>query len=303
MSAGSVSYRHLWFPLGAVSIWGGNTVISKMSAGVIAPEDISFYRWVLAALLMSPFLARQTWAARARIRPHLGKILVLALLGMVLFQSLAYFAAATASATSMGIIASLMPLLTLVLSIRLLSEPPTVGTLAGGILSLFGLAVLLGRGHPLNLLDQGVVIGDLLMLLATIAYGLYGVMLRRWALPLRTWQLLYMQVLMAVVLLFPGFVLGHHSPITRANLPILLYAGIAASIISQFLWMRGVAHLGASRCAIFVNLMPVLTVIIAVAALGEPLHGYHAVGGIITLAGVIMAQIFKQRLRWRVRAG
>lgn len=292
-------YKALWFPLGAVLIWAGNTVISKMSASVIAPEDISFYRWVLAAALMSPFLARSTWAVRAQIRPHLGKILVLALLGMVLFQSLAYFAAATASATSMGIIASLMPLLTLVLSIKLLSEPPTIGTLAGGLLSLFGLAVLIGRGHPQNLFEQGVVTGDLLMLLATIAYGLYGVMLRRWALPLRTWQLLYMQVLMAVVLLFPGFVLGHRSPITRDNLPILLYAGIAASILSQFLWMRGVAYLGASRCSIFVNLMPVFTVIIAVAALGEQLHGYHAVGGLITLAGVIMAQVFKQRLRWR----
>ncbi|WP_288393107.1 DMT family transporter [uncultured Herbaspirillum sp.] len=294
-----LSYKSLCFPLGAVLIWAGNTVISKMSAGVIAPEDISFYRWVLAAMLMSPFLARPTWAARAQIRPHLGKILVLALLGMVLYQSLAYFAAATASATSMGIISSLMPLMTLVLSIKLLAEPPTVGTLAGGILSLFGLAVLIGRGHPLALFEQGVVAGDLLMLAATVAYGLYGVMLRRWALPLRTWQLLYLQVLMATLLLFPGFLLGHHSPITRANLPILLYAGIGASIISQFLWMRGVVHLGASRCAIFVNLMPIFTVIIAVLALGESLHGYHALGGSITLVGVMLAQVFKQRQRWR----
>lgn len=295
--------KYIWFPLGAVLIWAGNTVISKISAGLIAPEDISFYRWVLAALLMSPFLARPTWALRAQIRPYLGKILVLALLGMVLFQSLAYFAAATSSATSMGIITSLMPLLTLLLSIQLLSEPPTVGTVAGGVLSLLGLAVLIGRGHPLALFDNGVVVGDLLMLLATVSYGLYGVMLRRWALPLKTWQLLYMQVLMAVLLLFPGFVLGHHSPINGENLPILLYAGIAASIISQFLWMRGVAHLGASRCSIFVNLMPIFTVIIAVLALGEDLHGYHAVGGAITLAGVLMAQMLKQRLPGRARAG
>ncbi|MFX7752008.1 EamA family transporter, partial [Acinetobacter baumannii] len=60
-----------------------------------------------------------------------------------------------------------------------------------------------------------------------------------------------------------------------------------------------VQYLGASRCAIFVNLMPVFTVIIAVVALGEQLHGYHAIGGLITLAGVILAQVFKQRLRWR----
>ncbi|MBB5391080.1 MULTISPECIES: DMT family transporter [unclassified Herbaspirillum] len=295
--------KYVWFPLGAVLIWAGNTVISKMSAGVIAPEDISFYRWVLAAALMSPFLARSTWHARAQIKPHLGKILVLALLGMVLFQSLAYFAAATSSATSMGIIASLMPLLTLLLSIQLLSEPPTVGTVGGGVLSLFGLAVLIGRGHPLALFDQGVVMGDLLMLLATISYGLYGVMLRRWALPLRTWQLLYMQVLMAVLLLFPGFVFGHHSPVTADNLPLLLYAGIAASIVSQFLWMKGVNHLGASHCSVFVNLMPVFTVAIAMLALGEELHGYHAIGGGITLAGVLMAQMLRQRLPGRAKAG
>lgn len=295
--------RYIWFPLGAVLIWAGNTVISKMAASVIAPEDISFYRWLLAALLMSPFLARQTWRDRARIRPHLGKIAVLGLLGMVLFQSLAYFAAATSSATSMGMIVSLMPLLTLLLSIRLLSEPPTLGTFAGGLVSLAGIAILIGRGHPMQLFEHGVVVGDLLMLLAAVFYGLYGVLLRRWALPLPTWQLLYMQVLTAVVLLFPGFVFGHHSPVTGDNLPILLYAGIAASIISQFLWMRGVAHLGANRCSIFVNLMPVFTVIIAVAALDEELHGYHAVGGLVTLAGVIMAQALKQRLTLRARSG
>lgn len=294
--------KYIWFPLGAVLIWAGNTVISKMAASVIAPEDISFYRWLLAAVLMSPFLARPTWRDRARIRPHLGKIAVLGLLGMVLFQSLAYFAAATSSATSMGMIVSLMPLLTLLLSIRLLSEPPTVGTVVGGLVSLAGLSILIGRGHPLQLFEHGVVVGDLLMLLAAVFYGLYGVLLRRWALPLPTWQLLYMQVLTATVLLFPGFVIGHHSPVTADNLPILLYAGIAASIISQFLWMRGVAHLGANRCSIFVNLMPVFTVIIAVAALDEELHGYHAVGGAITLAGVIMAQALKQRLALRARS-
>lgn len=281
-----MQYKYIGFPLGAVLIWAGNTVISKMSAGVIAPEDISFYRWVLAAILMSPFLAKPTWERRRQIKPYLGKIITLALLGMVMYQSLAYFAAATSTATSMGMIASLLPLLTLLLSSLFLGEPPTIGTLLGGILSLFGLAILIGKGHPVQLFENGVVVGDLLMLVATISYALYGVLLRRWALPFKTWQLLYLQVLTAVVLLFPGFAMGPHSPLTADNLPLVLYAGIAASIVSQFLWMRGVGHLGASHSAVFMNLFPIFTVIIAVVALGETLHGYHAVGGGITLLGV-----------------
>ncbi len=284
------------FPLGAVLIWAGNTIVSKMSAGLIEPAAISFYRWLLAGLILTPLLLKPVWRQRRAIRPHLLKVLVLALLGMVLYQSLAYFAAATSSATSMGMIASLMPLLTLLLSSLFLREPPTWGTLVGGVLSLLGLMILIGKGHPMQLFEHGVVFGDILMLLATLAYALYGVLLRKWALPIASWHLLYLQIWIAVVLLFPPFLLAPHSPVTAANLPLLLYAGIAASIISQILWMNGVAHLGASHATVFMNLFPIFTVIIAVVALDESVHSYHAIGGGITLIGVLLAQLLKQRI-------
>jgi len=284
------------FPLGAVLIWAGNTIVSKLSAGLIEPAAISFYRWVLAGLILTPFLLKPVWRQRHTIRPHLLKIVVLALLGMVLYQSLAYFAAATSSATSMGMIASLMPLLTLLLSSLFLREPPTWGTLVGGVLSLLGLMILIGKGHPMQLFEHGVVFGDVLMLLATLAYALYGVLLRKWALPIASWHLLYLQIWIAVVLLLPPFLMAPYSPVTAANLPLLLYAGIAASIISQILWMNGVAHLGASHATVFMNLFPIFTVIIAVAALGEAVHSYHAIGGGITLIGVLLAQLLKQRI-------
>ena len=101
------------FPVSAVLIWSGNTIISKLSAGLIEPAAMSLYRWLLAALLLTPFCLGGVWRQRRQIRPHLWKVVVLALFGMVLYQSLAYFAAATSSAMNMGMIASLMPLLTI----------------------------------------------------------------------------------------------------------------------------------------------------------------------------------------------
>jgi drug/metabolite transporter (DMT)-like permease len=288
--------RHAIFPIGAVLIWSGNTIISKLSAGLIQPEAIAFYRWLLAGLLLTPFCLRGVWRERRQIRPHLWKVVVLALFGMVLYQSLAYFAAATSSAMNMGMIASLMPLLTLLLSSWFLREPPTWGTLLGGILSLCGLMILIGKGQPGQLLTHGVVLGDLLMLLATIAYAFYGILLRRWALPIATWHLLYLQIWVAVLVLLPLCLAAPYAPVTAANLPLILYAGIAASILSQVLWMNGIAHLGASHASIFMNLSPLFTVIIAVAALDESLHAYHAVGGGITLAGVMLAQLLKRKI-------
>ncbi len=291
--------KYTAFALLAILIWAGNTVVSKMAAGAIEPAVISFERWLLAALVLTPFLLRPSWRNRAAIRPYFFKLLALSLLGMVLYQSLAYFAADTTSATNMGIIASLMPLLTLWLSSLLLGESPTLGTVAGGLLSLTGLILLIGKGEPALLLAHGIGYGDGLMLLATLAYAGYGVLLRKWPMPIPTWQMLYVQIWIAVLLLLPGFWLAPASPITAANLPLVLYAGIAASIVSAFLWMEGVGNLGAARATMYMNLMPLFTALIAVLLLSETLHGYHLLGGGIALAGVLLAQTLKRPLALR----
>ena len=92
------------YPLLAVLIWSGNTVVSKQAAGAIAPIEIGFLRWVLAVLLVTPVLLPAVWRNRIAVRDHAGHIVVLGILGMVVYQSCAYFAASYTTATHMGII-------------------------------------------------------------------------------------------------------------------------------------------------------------------------------------------------------
>ena len=105
------------YPLLAIFIWAGNTVVNKLAVGSIFPAEIGFYRWLLAALLFTPFMLKPVLANWALIRPNLGKIFILGVLGMAVYQSLAYYAATLTSATNMGIILSLMPLMSLTLSL------------------------------------------------------------------------------------------------------------------------------------------------------------------------------------------
>ena len=60
--------------------------------------------------------------------------------------------------------------------------------------------------------------------------------------------------------------------------------------------MRGLATLGAERTSVFMNLMPLCTALIAVITLGEPIHGYHLLGGGLILTGVMLSQL-KPRVR------
>ncbi|ARU94734.1 DMT family transporter [Tatumella citrea] len=278
------------FPLGAVIIWAINSIVSKLTVGLITPEAISFYRWIIALLMLTPFVLPSVIRNRVALSREWLKLLVLGALGMVLYQSLAYYAARTVSALFIGIIVASIPLLTIIFSLFILRLKPTLGIVFGAILSFAGLTWLISQGHPQQLLSHGLGSGELMMIVAAAAYALYGVLTKRWSMNLPQWQSLYVQILFAVLLLIPGFLLTPNIALTSQNIPLVLYAAIPASVIAPWLWIQGVVRLGANTASIFLNLSPVFTAIIAIIFLHEKLHSFHWIGGGLTLAGVVLAQ-------------
>ncbi len=278
------------YPLLAIFIWAGNTVVNKLAVGVIFPTEIGFYRWLLAALLFTPFMLKPVFAHWSLIRPNLGKIAVLGVMGMVVYQSLAYYAATLTTATNMGIILSLMPLMSLTAAIISLGQRLTYGALVGAVLSFAGVVVVVSAGNLDALLQHGVNLGDGLMLVSTLSYAIYSTLLKKWQLRLPPLVLLYLQVLVAVVVLFPLFLVSSKEGLSAANIPLVLYACLLASMLAPLAWMHSIKTLGPSRTTLFFNLLPLITVLIAAVVLKEELALYHLVGGLLTLGGVILSE-------------
>lgn len=278
------------FPLLAVLFWSANTVVNKMTVGVIFPAEVGFYRWLFAGLLFTPFILRPVLRNWSNIRPHLLKIVVLGVLGMAIYQSLAYFAAPKTSATHMGIILSLMPMMSLGMAIAALGQRLTRGALFGALCSFLGVLLVVSHGDLSTLAQQGINMGDLMMLIATLAYALYSTLLKYWQMNIPALQLLYLQILVAIVVLFPLFYFSEKTGLNSTNLPLVLFACVFASIAAPLAWMRAIRELGPSRTAVFFNLMPVLTIIIAALMLSEHLALYHAIGGGLTLFGVVLSE-------------
>lgn len=284
-------------PLLTILIWAGNTLVTKASAGAIGPSEIGFYRWLLAGLLFTPFLIRPVWRNRAAIKPVLGKILILAALGMAFFQSLAYFAAGITSATNMAIIPSLMPIMVLLMAPAVLGSRLTWGAVIGALISIAGVLEIVSAGHVGNLARQGLNLGDAMLLLAAVAFAVYNILLRKWQLRVPPLHLLYLQAVMATIMLLPMFLLTPRVGLNLHNIPMVLFAGIPTSMLAPLLWMQSIARLGAERTTLFFNLLPIITVIAAALILGEQLASYHLLGGGLTLTGVILAERWRTPLR------
>ncbi len=91
-------------------------------------------------------------------------------------------------------------------------------------------------------------------------------------------MLLYLQVLVAVVVLFPLFWLSPKVGPNLHNAGLVLYACLLASMLAPLAWMRSVATLGPSRTTLFFNLLPLITALIAAAVL-------HGSVGLVSPAG------------------
>ncbi|UTH72623.1 DMT family transporter [Chromobacterium sp. IIBBL 290-4] len=278
------------FPLLAVLIWAANVIVSKAAAQVLDPAAISLYRWLLAAIVLTPFCLPALRRRIGELKPWLGKLLALSALGMVLFQCLAYYAAHNTSATNMGVITALVPLLGLLLNAAVFRQKVSGLAWLGVAVSFSGVAYLLGQGDPLSLLTHGVNIGDALILAGAASYALYGILLKRWAPPFGAWVNLYLQASLAVLLLLPLSLTAHSMAVPAKGIGLVLFAGIGSSVFAAYLWMRGIQKLGSDRTAIFMNLLPLFTALMASAMLGETIHYFHWIGGGLILLGVALGQ-------------
>ncbi|MCW8996510.1 MAG: DMT family transporter [Psychromonas sp.] len=288
---------HYLFPLFTVVIWGGNTIVNKISSSVIEPSAMSFFRWFFAMLVLTPFCLSSVIKARKTIKPYLSKLAFLALLGMVLTQSLGYYAGLTTSAANMSLISSLIPLFCIFISQPLLGKKLSAINIMGAAISFSGLAFMLGKGDIFFMLQQPLSIGDSLMIIASVAYAAYCVLLKRWQMPLSNWQLIYIQGLFSVLMLCPLWLTSKTLTPTTSALPLIAYAALATSVIAPWLWVKAIALIGADTSAVFMNLMPLVVLLLANRFLGEQIGAYHIQGGILVISGVMLAQVKLRRKR------
>lgn len=284
-----------FFPIIAAFLWSGNTVVTKLCAGLISPTEMSFYRWILACLVLTPFALPKVYKNFHALRPQIPHIVVLGLLGSVIYQCLAYYAASYTTATKMGIIQSLYPLLALVLGSIFIGHRATKATLLGGLVSAIGVVTVISGGHIENLLKNGLSIGDGLMLIATLAFATYSMLIHKWKLRLPLLQSVYLQAIVAAVALFPLFLFSDKHEIGGEVLGYIAFAGIAASILAPLAWITGLGKLGAPRAAPFFNLVPVVTALLATQLLGEALTFAIAIGGALAIAGVVISETWKPK--------
>jgi drug/metabolite transporter (DMT)-like permease len=282
-----------------VAFWSGNFIVARAVVGDMPPMALSFWRWAIASLILLPFAVGPMRRNRGLLRANLGRMLVLAALGVTTFNSLVYVGLQDTTAINGLLLQSSMPLMIIALG-RFLYRQPVSALEAGSVmLSLFGVMLILGRGEPGRLLQGDWTGGDLWILAAVLIWALYSLFLR-WRPPgLEALAFLGFTLCSGALMILPLwlFELSHgvYPAVNLTNLSAVMYVAVFPSVLSYLFWNRGVEALGANTAGHFIHLNPVFGSLLAVALLGERFAWYHAAGGGLVALSIVTVALSRSR--------
>ncbi len=275
-----------------VLIWAVNFSVIKIGLASIAPYGFNALRFPLAALLLAVVLLN---SGRLTL-PDPGdrtRILVLGVIGTFLYQLLFISGLARSRAGNASVILNLSPVFIAAGTAWLGHERIRPAAWVGIVIAIIGITLVVGSGDAGLGFGTDTLVGDLLMIGASLVWAVYTVGVRDLVLKygsvfVTSWTLWAGAVLLLLVGIPDLARLGTDVP------PVawwsVAYAGFLGLGVSYLLWYRGVQALGNTHTAAMGNLVPLLTIVVAWPMLGEVPNVWQVTGALVVIGGVTLVR-------------
>jgi drug/metabolite transporter (DMT)-like permease len=269
----------------AVCLWGLAPVATRSLVSELAPLPLLTLRQLLAAGVLLPWAVPALRRIDARDLP---RFLVAGLLGMVGYNLPVTVGLQWIPASSAGLLLATEPVWVLVIGLVFLGERAGPRVLAGTGVALAGVAVIAGPAALSPASGTRAVVGAALVLLATLAFGGYMVVLR----PLsQKYGPVSATATSSVAGALPYLALAgtawppRLSPSAGAE---LLFLALGSTVAGMLLWNLAVVRGGSAGISRLLYLEPVVSVLGAMIFLGERVTAAVLAGGVLVIAGVLM---------------
>lgn len=269
--------------------WAGNSIVARAARDTVPPVALAFWRWALALLLLLPFAWRHLQRDWAVVRANLKWILVLGTLGIGTFNTLLYTGLQKTTAVNGLLLQTLQPALILVFSAAIFREPIRMRQVFGILLSVIGALLIVLRGDLSSLIVLAFNSGDMVICVAVVVWALYSTLLRKRP-NVHPVSFLAVTFMVGISVIFPFYLAeiagGQTIQIRHESGLAIGYVCLFPSLIAYLFFNRGVELLGSVSASLYLNIMPVIGSVLAVAVLSERFGWFHLAGMGLIGAGI-----------------
>jgi drug/metabolite transporter (DMT)-like permease len=275
--------------------WSGAFITGKIAVQEFPPFALTFFRFLLALPFIFCLLfsrERERWLPKKR---QWIPLVILGIIGTFCYHVLFFSALRYTTAINSSLIGATNPVLTTLMAALFFNEHLTQKRITGIIFSFTGVFFIVTNADWQLISTFSFNPGDILMFSAVFSWALYALLSRGY---MRQYSLSPLMVtaytfLICVVISIP-FVLWENpaSYLSRTSMNgwlSIIYMSIFASVLGYLIQMFAIESIGASRAAVFVNLVPIFTIIQSVFILGESFTLFKCIGALSIIIGVYLA--------------
>lgn len=255
------------------------------------PGELALLRFGTASIVLV------IYALVVRLRmPHkedLGRIAAAGVLGISIYHLALNFGERTVESGAAALLISLSPVITALLSTHMLGEKLSRWGWTGIAISFAGgMLVSAGAGG-----EVGLEPGAFLILIATISTSLYFLVSKPGLMKYTATEFTSYAIWAGTIplLFFAPTLLGQIEQAPTAAISAGVYLGVFPGAIAYVFWGYGLSKMPASRVSAFLYLQPANAAIIAYFWLNEVPAVAAIVGGIVSIAGVVILNTLGQR--------
>jgi len=253
---------------------------------------LGFWRVMVATAVLLPFYWRPFFQALPLIRAHWKLLLVMGAALAPLGNAAVYLAYNFTTAINGGIVATVQPVATVVLSYFLLAEFISRAQALGIAIAASGVLVILSAGDVGVLLSFRPNIGDLIMLAAMFGFALHNVLLRRLPKGLRGPVILMSVQLFGGAVILPIYIVEmivyKPVPLTLEAMATIAWIGVIVGVFAVGFTNSAILALGANKASMSNYIRALFTTALAILVLGEQLQAFHAIAFLLVVAGIFL---------------
>ncbi|WP_144616453.1 DMT family transporter [Bacillus cereus] len=278
----------------AVILWGTAIAPTKWALESIQPFTLLFIRLLFAGGICLLFSFKQVKRSVIHKQVPWKRMSLLSFTGVAGYFMFTSYGISLTSGLHVSIIDAALPLVTILFSAFFLKEKIQLTYWIGIVLGAAGVLLIT---IPSSNVDQEVsLIGDTLILLSTFLFAFYTVLLKR---PKQE-QYLSNKVFTTLTLIIGAVILLPFAMVEtfyyglpkietwKAGISVI-YLVVGATILAYWFWNRALETVSASVSGLYLNALPLISIVASIILLNESLTWRIVIGGSLVLFGVIWA--------------
>ena len=278
-----------------MALVGSYVGLSKLLLAVFPVLLLAWLRFGIAAVAMLH------WVPRGAADPALSRhdrwlLFWESFLGNFLFSICMLYGVAMTSALAAGVVMAGIPAAVAVLSRVFLGEAIRPRVTVAIALAAVGITLLAiaKEGAPYsNAAGGGSALGYALLVAAVLCEASYVVIGKRLTGNVSPRRISALINLWGLALITPFGIWQalsfDFSAVSPALWLLLVFYAIAASVVTVWLWMKGLRQVPAPQAGVFTVMLPISAALVGVLVLGETFGAAHVVAMVLSMAGLLLA--------------